>query len=43
MEEKAVFSVGTDPLVNRYNQRKAVREIAQILAKRIYSKTMERF
>jgi hypothetical protein len=43
MEEKATFSVGADPLVNRYNQRKAIREIAQILAKRIYSKTMERF
>jgi hypothetical protein len=43
MEEKAVFSVGTDPLANRYNQRKAVQEIAQNFAKRIYSKTMERF
>lgn len=43
MEEKATFSVGTDPLANRYNQRKAVQAIAQSLAKRIYSRTMERF
>jgi hypothetical protein len=43
MEEKQTFSVGTDPLANRYNQRQAVQEIAQILAKRIYFKTMERF
>ncbi|MDY6970840.1 MAG: LPS assembly lipoprotein LptE [Thermodesulfobacteriota bacterium] len=43
MEEKAVFSVGTDPLANRCSQRKAVQEIANILAKKIYLKTMERF
>jgi hypothetical protein len=43
MEEKAVFSVTTDPLANRYNKRKALQEIAESLAKRIYAKTMERF
>ena len=43
MEEKATFSVGTDPLAERYNKRKAVRAIAQSLAERIYLKTMERF
>jgi hypothetical protein len=43
MEEKAAFSVGTDPLNNRYNQRIALQEIAQRLANRIYLKTMERF
>ena len=43
MKEKAVYEVGTDPLVNRHNQEEAVREIAGILAERIYLKTMERF
>jgi hypothetical protein len=43
MEEKAVFSVTTDPLTNRYNQRKALQVISHSLAKRIYSQTMERF
>ena len=43
MEEKAIFLVTTDPLANRYNERKALQEISQRLAKRIYSKTMERF
>ena len=43
LEEKGTFSVGTDPLVNRYNEKKAVREIAQSLARRLYQKTMERF
>lgn len=43
MEEKAIFSVGTDPLTNRYSQRKAAKEIARSLAKKIYLKTMERF
>jgi hypothetical protein len=43
MEEKAIFSVTTDPLTNRYNQRKALQVISHSLAKRIYSQTMERF
>ena len=43
LEEKGTFIVGTDPLVNRYNKRTAVQEIAQSLARRLYLKTMERF
>jgi hypothetical protein len=43
MEEKASFKVGTDPLVNRFNQKQAMERIARRLAKRIYMKTMERF
>ncbi len=43
MEEKAVFSVATDPLTNRYNQRKAMQTIAQRFAERLYLHTMERF
>ena len=43
MEEKATFAVGTDPLANRYNERRAVQQIARTLAQRIYLKTMERF
>jgi hypothetical protein len=43
MEEKASFAVGTDPLTNRYNEKRAVQEIARILAQRIYLQTMERF
>jgi outer membrane lipopolysaccharide assembly protein LptE/RlpB len=37
------FSVSSDPLRTRYNQRKAFIAIAQDIATRIYSKTMERF
>jgi curli biogenesis system outer membrane secretion channel CsgG len=43
MEEKATFEVSDDPMSNRYNQRKAIREMARRLAKRIYLKTFERF
>ena len=43
MEEKATYSVGTDPLSNRYNQSMALQEIARRLASRLYLKTMERF
>jgi len=43
MEEKASYPVVTDPLVTRFNERKALEEVAQRLAKRIYMKTMERF
>ena len=43
MEEKRTFSVGTDPLTNRYNQRQAIEWIARTLSKRIYLKTVERF
>ncbi len=41
--EKASFSVGTDPLTNRHNERKAVSQIAKNLARRLYLQTMERF
>ena len=43
MEEKSSFSVGNDPLANRYNQRLAVQKSASRFAERLYSKTMERF
>lgn len=43
MEEKAAFNVDSDPLKTRYNQRRATKKIAQLLAERIYLKTMERF
>lgn len=43
MEEKASFTVDADPLVTRYNQRRAARRIAQLLAERMYLRTMERF
>ncbi|MBW1900850.1 MAG: hypothetical protein JRJ20_04365 [Deltaproteobacteria bacterium] len=43
MEEKARYQVTEDPLTNRYNQQKALDEIAGRLADRIYLKTMERF
>jgi hypothetical protein len=43
MEEKASFTVDSDPLKTRYNQRKAARRIAQLIAERIYLRTMERF
>ena len=43
MEEKAAFTVDSDPLRTRYNQRKAAQRIAQLLAERIYLRTMERF
>ncbi|MCD6296153.1 MAG: hypothetical protein J7M30_03245 [Deltaproteobacteria bacterium] len=43
MEGKSTFTVGTDPLTNRYNEKSAVQAIARSLARRIYSKSMERF
>jgi hypothetical protein len=43
MEEKASFSVDSDPLKTQYNQRRATKKIAQLLAERIYLRTMERF
>ena len=43
MVEKASFTVDSDPLKTRYNQRRATKKIAQLLAERIYLKTMERF
>lgn len=43
MEDRALYPVTLDPLMNRYNQRKALQEIAGRLVDRIYLKTMERF
>jgi hypothetical protein len=43
LEERSSFQVGSDPLVNRYNERQAIEENATRLAKRLYLKTMERF
>lgn len=43
MDEKASFTVDSDPLRTRYNQRMAAKRIAQLLAERIYLRTMERF
>jgi outer membrane lipopolysaccharide assembly protein LptE/RlpB len=40
---EAGFVVSSDPLSTRYYQRQAFISIAQDIAKRIYSKTMERF
>jgi hypothetical protein len=37
------FSVSSDPLSSRYYQRQAFISIAQDIARRVYSKTMERF
>ena len=43
LTEEAIFRVSSDPLVTQYKQRKALRSIAQELATRIFSRTMERF
>ena len=43
MEGKASFSLGKDPMETRYYQRKAVQRIAQSMAEKIFSKTMDRF
>ncbi|MFO7985807.1 MAG: LPS assembly lipoprotein LptE [Desulfatiglandaceae bacterium] len=43
MEEKAAYTVTSDPLKTRYNKRKAAEKIARLLSERIYLKTMERF
>jgi len=44
LTETAIFQVSSsDPLITQYNQRVALRYIAQELATRIFSRTMERF
>ena len=43
LTEEAIFRVSSDPLVTQYNQRMALRYIAQVLATQIFSRTMERF
>jgi hypothetical protein len=43
MEEKTSYVVDRDPLVTRFNKKKALETIAERLAKRIFLQTMERF
>jgi hypothetical protein len=43
MEEEADYKVSDDPVQNRYNKDQAIRNIASLMAKRIYLNTMERF
>jgi len=43
MEQKAAFTVTSDPLQTRYNRRKATERIARLFSETIYLKTMERF
>ncbi len=43
MEEETSFNVSEDPLENRFNKDQAIRDIAGLMAKRIYLNTMERF
>ncbi len=43
MVERASYSVGADPLVNRFNEQKAYEAIARALASRLFLKSTERF
>jgi hypothetical protein len=43
LEEKTSDVVDRDPLVTRFNRKKALETIAERLAKRIFLQTMERF
>jgi len=43
MMERASYSVGTDPLVNRFNEQLAYEAIARLLASRLFLKSTERF
>ncbi|RPI74917.1 MAG: hypothetical protein EHM45_16585 [Desulfobacteraceae bacterium] len=43
LEAHADFQVTADPLLTRYHQQKALQNIAQQLARRIYQQTVERF
>jgi hypothetical protein len=43
MEEEMDFKVSDDPIQNRFNKDQAIRNIAGLMAKRIYLNTMERF
>ena len=43
LTEEAIFQVSSDTLATQYNQRMALRSIAQVLATQIFSRTMERF
>ena len=43
MVERASYSVGADPLVNRFNEQQAYEAIARLLASRLFLKSTERF
>jgi PBP1b-binding outer membrane lipoprotein LpoB len=43
MVEKSTFAVGTEPLINRENEKRALEAISRNLAVRIYNRTMDRF
>ena len=43
LEEKTSYVVDRDPLVTRFNRKKALETIAERLGKRIFLQTMERF
>jgi hypothetical protein len=43
MKEEAAFTVSDDPLQDRYNKEQAIKTIAELMAKKIYLNTMERF
>jgi hypothetical protein len=43
MVGRASYSVGTDPLVNRFNEQLAYEAIARLLASRLFLKSTERF
>lgn len=43
MVERANYAVGTDPLINRYNEQQAYEIIARALADRLFLKSTERF
>ena len=43
MVERASYNVGTDPLVNRFNEKQAYELIARALADRLFLKSTERF
>jgi hypothetical protein len=43
LRERASYKVTDDPLRNRHNEREAVMDMAERIARRIFQKTMERF
>jgi hypothetical protein len=43
MVERASYSVGADPLVNRFNEQQAYEAIARLMASRLFLKSTERF
>jgi hypothetical protein len=43
MEEKGSYAVCADPIENRFRERAALKEIARLLAKRVYLKIVDTF